>query len=298
MTARLATHPDVADRTPEVLERLLAAGVDVEFVGADFGRRGAGGTGGDALLSVGDSTLDLALVGIRALRGSAADDLTTVAVLPRLEPRDVLVTMSGRAVSLADLPEGARVGLIGRRRHALLAAHRPDLVAVSLDRETLREVAGVRGEESTGTSDASGGVDALVMSALDARFVGLVDATVEALDAKAWLPEPGQGALALVARHPIAEATALDHLPTRTALRAELALLEALDAPHDAPLGCLAQPSGRWIRLWAAALSPDGRRLVRSDLTGPLDEPEGLGASVARQLVERGFGLVLDGISG
>ena len=51
--------------------------------------------------------------------------------------------------------------------------------------------------------------------------------------------------------------------------------------PPDAPLGCLAQPSGRWIRLWAAAASADGRRLVRSDLTGPLDEPEGLGAAVS-----------------
>lgn len=294
MTARLATHPDVSDRTAQVLERLLAAGVDVEFVGAEFGGGGRprADTDCDPLLGVSDFTLDLALVGIRALRSSTADDLTTVAVLPRLEPRDVLVTLSGRAIPLVELPRGARVGLVGPRRRAFLSAHRPDLEAIGLPRETLHEVASARGEGVDRTLDGLR-LDALVMSALDARAVGLVDATVEALDAKAWLPEPGQGALALVARHPIAEATALDHLPTRTALRAELALLEALDAPPDAPLGCLAQPSGRWIRLWAAAASADGRRLVRSDLTGPLDEPEGLGAAVARQLEGRGFGIVL-----
>jgi hydroxymethylbilane synthase len=293
MTARLATHRDVADRTADVLERLVGSGVDVEFVGAELGAAGAASESDrDPLRGVAEGTIDLALVGIRALRDSAADDLTTVAVLPRMEPRDVLVTMSGRAVPLAELARGARVGLVGRRRRAFLAAHRADLEAVELDRDALRRLVRLRGADAASRDPE---LDALVMSALDARTAGLVDATVEALDAKSWLPEPGQGALALVARHPIAEATALDHLPTRTALRAELALLEALDAPDEAPLGCVAQPSGRWIRLWAAAASLDGMRLVRSDRTGPLDEPEGLGAAVARQLVERGFGMVLEG---
>ena len=73
-----------------------------------------------------------------------------------------------------------------------------------------------------------------------------------------------------------------------------IAFLDALDASPDAPLGSLAQPSGRLVRLWAAALGPDGRRLVRSDLTAPLDEPELLGASVARQLRARGAALVLE----
>jgi hydroxymethylbilane synthase len=119
----------------------------------------------------------------------------------------------------------------------------------------------------------------------------------EVLDPRAWLPAPGQGAVAIVARHPIAEATALDHLPTRLAVRAELALLDALSValgpPEGAAIGALAQTSGRWIRLWGMVASPDGRYLVRSDLTGPLDEPCVLGGSVARQLLERGAGRLL-----
>ncbi|MDH3270397.1 MAG: hypothetical protein OEN56_03645 [Gemmatimonadota bacterium] len=273
MTARLATHPDVADRTTQVLDRLVAAGVDVEFVGHD--PRSAG-----TLAALEGGVIDLALVGIGALRESRSEHLTTVAVLPRDEVRDVLVTLSGRAARLSDLPAGSRVGLAGPRRAAFLAAHRPDVEAVELDRGSFEEPRLL-------------GVDAVVMSALDARYAGLVDQTVEVLDPRAWLPEPGQGALALVARHPIAEATALDHLPTRTALRAELALLDALGVDHSATLGCFAQPSGRWIRLWAAAASTDGRRLVRSDRTGPLDEPEGLGSAVARELAARGVGRVL-----
>lgn len=273
MTARLTIHPDVAARTSGVLERLLAAGVDVEPSGV------AAGT--DPLGAVRAGTVDLALVGIQALRGSAADDLTTVAVLPRQEVRDVLVGLSGPPRPLHALPPGARVGVLGARRHAFLRAHRPDLDPVSL----LDTPIGAEG----GASE----LDAVVISAIEARQADLEDAIVEALDIRAWLPEPGQGVLALVARHPIAEASALDHLPTRTALRAELALLEALSTDRTSLLGCVAQPSGRWIRLWAGAASADGTRLVRSDRTGPLDEAEALGAEVAREMQARGYGLVV-----
>jgi hydroxymethylbilane synthase len=78
-------------------------------------------------------------------------------------------------------------------------------------------------------------------------------------------------------------------------LRAELGLLDALGFGPEVAFGSLAQPSGRLMRLWAAVASVDGERLVRSDLTGPLDEPELLGASVAGQLTQRGAGIVLEG---
>jgi len=186
---------------------------------------------------------------------------------------------TGSPSTLSDVPAGARIGVVGRRREAFLRAHRPDLEPVQCVLEDLI------------SSEAP--VDASILSALEARDAGLVDQVSEALDPKSWLPEPGQGVLALIARHPIAEATALDHLPTRTAMRAELALLDALEVEADAPLGSLAQPSGGSIRLWAAAVSADGQRLVRSDLTGPLDEPEALGSAVAKQLVGRGIRLVM-----
>ncbi|MEM7415949.1 MAG: hypothetical protein AAF389_10665 [Gemmatimonadota bacterium] len=275
MTARLATHPLVSERTASVLERLGAAGVDVEQ--AELG------SSQDPLAQVRDGAIDLALVGIDALRGSAGDGLTTVAVLPREEVRDVLVPVESRATSWTELPAGARIGVFGARRRAFLSVHRPDAVAVELDGDDAAAVL---------AGSVRDDVDALIVSMISARAAGRVEAAVEALDPKAWLPAPGQGALTLVARHPIAEATALDHLPTRTALRTELALLDALDAPLDSSLGCLAQPSGRWIRLWAAAASEEGRRLVRCDLTRPLDEPESLGSAVAAELRSRGYALV------
>lgn len=288
MTPRLATHPDVAARAAEVRDRLVAAGVDVEPTVA--GARGHDqryeqrNARLDPLVGIRERSVDLALVGVQALRGTSADGLTLLAVLPREDPRDALVVFGRDPAPLRALPAGSRVGVHGPRRRAFLLAHRPDLEAVEFDDDGADP-----GEIRTA------GLGAAIIGSADARRRELGGRIAEVLDPRSWLPEPGQGAVALVARHPIAEVTALDHLPTRTALRAELALLDALDAPADAALGSLAQPSGRMVRLWAAMASPDGTRFVRSDLTAPLDEPELLGASVARQLRMRAAG-VLEGV--
>ena len=282
MTARLATHPDVAARAADVRDRLVAAGVDVEPVASDSP---AGAP--DPLTGIRERSVDLAVVGLGALRGTGADGLTLLAVLPREDPRDVLIAVGREPTQLRGLPAGSRVGVSGARQRAFLMAHRPDIAPVEI----------VHDEGSDPLTNVRG-LDAAVLGWSQARRAAAGARVAEVLDPRSWPPHPGQGMVALVARHPIAEVTALDHLPTRTALRAELALLDALDAPTDAALGCLAQPSGRMVRLWAAVASADGARLVRSDLTAPLDEPELLGAAVAKQLRGRGVELVLEGVGG
>ena len=263
-----------------MLARLSAAGVDVEPVSGPS--RGAVADS-DPLAELQEGHLDLAVVGMDALRGAAAEGLAMLAVLPREDARDVLVHVGGVRAPLMELRRGARVGLSGSRRAALLRAHRPDLEPVEVDGIGDRSLPSLEGA----------GLDAAILWSGEVRRSGLAARTTELLDARSWPPDPGRGAVAIIGRHPIAEVTALDHLPTRTALRAELALVDALDLPGRAAVGALAQPSGRIMRLWAAVASEDGRRVVRADLTGPLDEPEQLGVSVARVLEARGSDLVL-----
>lgn len=269
MTLRLATHPDVAHRWPGVRDGLGAAAPDTE----------AGPVIVDPVRSVFPPEADLVMVGLAALRRPGAGDLHMVAVPPRGDVRDVLVTR-GSGASLRSLRGGARVGVEGARRTAFLGAHRPDLIGVPLaSAEAVAEV-------------SAGRLDAAILAVEAARLLDTGELGMEILDPRAWLPEPGQGIVALVSRRPHAEAAALDHAPTRAALEAELALMEALDASGGA-IGAVAQASGRSIRLWAAVASPDGRRLVRADLTGVIEAPDSLGVSVARLLSERGAAQLL-----
>lgn len=212
--------------------------------------------------------------------------LVVGAVPPRPEPRDLLLPAEG-VPTLATLPAGARVALAGARRRALLAAHRPDLEAVDLPD---------RPEETVGPFLRGGGADAAVLAAHEARVAGLSDAASEILEPKAWLPAPGQGAsLLLVRAEDAASLEALEplHRPaTLAALSAEASLAPALELGADAPLGALALPYGRWLRLWAILLSGDGRRAVRADLSGSDRRPRALGREVAALLLERGAGLL------
>jgi hydroxymethylbilane synthase len=280
VTARLAIHEAVKWSSRDVLARLTTSSVDVEVIPEPPPEACPDG---DPLAGLREGHLDLAVVGIRALRGAAAEGCTLLAVLPREEPRDVVVVLNGEPKPLRDLPPDARVAVDGARRAAFVRAHRPDVEIVELGARSGRQAL-----EGSGAS-------ALVLWAGEARRAGLGGKVSEMLDPRSFPPDPGRGAVAILGRHPIAEVTALDHLPTRTALRAELALLDALDVPEGAAVGSLAQPSGRILRLWAAAASLDGHRVVRADLTAPLDEPEQLGASVARAMTARGVALVLDG---
>jgi hydroxymethylbilane synthase len=244
----------------------------------------------EALLErLADGAVDAALVASRpgspATRAAEVPGLAVGAVPLRPEPRDVLVATE--AATLATLPDGARVALAGQRRRALLAAHRPELEAVDLP---------ARGAEAVEAFLRGGGADAAVLAAHVAREAGLSHAATEVLQPKAWLPGAGQGASVLLVRagdHGTREALApLHHAPTGAALEAEAAVGRALGLGADAPLGALALPYGRWLRLWTLLLSRDGRRVVRADRSGSDLRPAELGREVAAVLLDRGAGLL------
>jgi hydroxymethylbilane synthase len=162
---------------------------------------------------------DCAVHSLKDLPTADPDGLTLVALLPREDPRDALVTAPGvTARSLAELPLGARVGTSSLRRRAQLAAARPDLVLCEL-----------RGNVGTRLRKIDEGqVDAALLAAAGLKRLGLGERIVALLDAPGWLAAPGQGAIAVQARahdDRLREVLArLDHAPTRFAVTAERAL--------------------------------------------------------------------------
>lgn len=280
MTYRLATTPDTMTQAHWVRDRLAEAGTEVNVSLVDNGS-------GDPLDAFGRGDAALALVAGTRLRFRKREGLPILAVPLRAEPRDMLVTPTGASTSLRTLPSGAKVGVSGGRRRAFLRAHRPDLVAVPLTNGTTPAVA-----------IESGIADAAILGVAEARRAGLGALGAEVFDPKEWLPAPGQGALALIGAHDLSTLPGLefvDHEPSRIALETELSLVDALSVPAGSAVGALAQPTGRWIRLWAAAASEDGSAMTRSDLTGAFDDPRGIAQAVAHQMIERGLATVLSG---
>jgi hydroxymethylbilane synthase len=240
--------------------------------------------------------LDEALLGDRVqLAVHSLKDLPTllpnglcVAATPtRVDPRDVLVGPENSPVTLASLKQDAVVGTSSLRRVSLLQAFRRDVTPRT-----------IRGNVDTRLRKLDEGeFDAIILAAAGLIRLGLAGRVSEWLERTSWLPAPGQGALAIVTREEDAETRklvgALNDTESFGAVSAERTFLESLGGGCQVPIGALGIPYDQKLRLWGLVASPDGRRVVRGDLTGHLADPEALGNELADLLRERGAGSIL-----
>jgi hydroxymethylbilane synthase len=237
-----------------------------------------------------EGRVDLAVHSLKDLPTESPPGLSIGAIPEREDARDVLIASEGSGATLLTLPAGARIGTSSLRRMALVRASRPDL-----------RVEDIRGNVETRIRRVDEGeFDGIVLAAAGVRRLGLAGRISEFLEAGSWLPAPGQGALAIVVRSEDRAGAGwlqpLDHEPTRAATEAERALLHALGAGCRLPVAALGLPFDGEIRLRGLVASPDGRRLVRAEATGPAGSAVALGEHVAGRLLERGADLLLGAI--
>lgn len=132
----------------------------------------------------------------------------------------------------------------------------------------------------------------IVVEAARLARKGLLGHAADCLPPERFLPAPGQGAVAVLARedNPAAlEAAArIDDPAARAAWEAEGALVERLAAAPDSPVGAYASVGPGGLRLTGAAYSADGAEEVRGEVSGPAGRARELGASLAGRLLEKG----------
>jgi hydroxymethylbilane synthase len=225
----------------------------------------------------------------------SAKDMTSVmveglvlgAVPRRADPRDGLV-----GCRLADLPPGGLIATGSARRRAQLADLRPDLSFTDVRGNMERRVS--RGED--------GSVTAVVVAVAAMERLGWTTRLTDILDPVVVLPQAGQGAIAVqcraddqVTRELLA---AIDHEQSHAALRAERSVLAGLGGNCSVPVGAWAQtsPGLSHLHLHGLVASADGRTVIRMSRTG--DDPEALGAAVARALLIDGGGSGISGFEG
>jgi len=233
--------------------------------------------------------VDLAVHSLKDLPTGPAAGIVLAAVPPRDDPRDALVARDG--AKLADLPPGARIGTGSPRRAAQLLGLRADLRCVP-----------IRGNAGTRLGKVSEGeLDAVVLAYAGLARIGHVGAITQVFEPDEMLPAPGQGALAVECREDDAGLAALLQAVTDeasvAAVTAERSLLEALEAGCSAPIGAYAAvtPAGvvppgkhRQLRMQAAVMSPDGRRMLRAHGDAAAAGAWQLGRDLAAELLRTG----------
>lgn len=242
----------------------------------------------DALLA-GD--VDVVVHSFKDLPTAKAEGIEVVAVPPREDPRDALVAAGG--LGLDELPEGAKVGTGSPRRRAQLLRQRPDL-----------EVVDIRGNVDTRLGrvldqsiEPERRLDAVVLAAAGLRRLGRERLVTHTLDLVRWPTAPAQGALAVEMRTEVADETEAalrdivarsDHRNTRLAACIERDVLRTLEAGCAAPLGVSAVVSDDTVTVTATVYALDGSGEVTARAAADIDEADGLGAAVARDLLAAG----------
>ncbi len=230
-----------------------------------------------------EGRVDAAVHSLKDLPTEDSPGLSIGLIPERADARDVLITPEG--YKLDDLPQGAVVGTSSNRRTAQLLAYRPDLSVKSIRGNVDTRLRKVNTDE----------YDAIVLAAAGVTRLGLQAHISQYLPYEIMLPAPGQGALAVQCRagdeSNLNILRALEHPPTRLAVTAERAFLEALGGGCSLPVGALATVTAGEMELQGVIASPDGVRIQR--LRATHSDPIELGRELARRAIADGAGALL-----
>jgi hydroxymethylbilane synthase len=210
------------------------------------------------------------------------------AITVREDARDCLV--SNESASLETLRPGSIIGTSSLRREAQLRERHPGLAVKPL-----------RGNLDTRLAKLDRGeCQALVLASAGLKRLGLASRIRAMLEPEQSLPAPGQGALAIecrehdeVLRKHVAP---LDDPATSACVLAERALSRALSGDCRLPLAAYALADGAQIHLRGLVALPDGSKVVRAELKGPISAPEHLGEALAGNLRRLGADAILSAL--
>lgn len=227
--------------------------------------------------SVFDNEADIAVHSFKDLP-TAAEPRTHLVIPVREDRREALIARDG--MTLAELPEGARVGTSAPRRISQLKAIRPDL-----------DIRPLRGNiDSRMGRVTDGELDAVVLAFAGLTRVGLGTKATQVFDPNEFMPAPAQGALAVECRADDGYAReAVDKLVSAddtTCAMAERTVLAVLEAGCTAPVASTATIDGGRITLRGGVFALDGSAQLVEEAAGT--DPVELGHEVAEKLFAGG----------
>ena len=234
----------------------------------------------EVAMEAGDA--DIAVHSMKDVPADMPEGFCIAAVLERANPADALV-----GKNLGELAQGARVGSSSLRRQAQLMALRPDI-----------RVEPLRGSVNTRLQKLEDGqYDAIILACAGLERLGLEAHISEIFSPDQMLPAAAQGIIGIECLEDRTELLQLlkllDHAATRTVITAERAVAKQLQADCQSPVATFGEIDGTTLNLRAMVASPDGREIIREQVSGPADDPLALGISLSGKLLDMGAAALL-----
>lgn len=206
------------------------------------------------------------------------------AMLERADARDVLVCGPRiSATSMAEVPEGARIGTGSLRRVAQIRARFPQIVTATVRGNVDTRIAKADGDELEGVILAAAGIQRMGFASRISAFIPIEEI----------VPAVGQGAIGIEIRtdDPFIEEVchAVGHGPTEFCVGIEREILFALNGGCQVPIGAYARYEDDRIAVDAVVASLDGKRMARVSrrFDGEMGQ-KAIADEVIRDLASRG----------
>ncbi|SKC33910.1 Porphobilinogen deaminase [Photobacterium piscicola] len=233
---------------------------------------------------------DIAVHSMKDVPVEFPEGLGLVTICKREDPRDAFV--SNNYDSIDDLPQGAIVGTSSLRRQCQLRSQRPDLIVNDL-----------RGNVNTRLRKLDEGqYDAIILATAGLKRLKMNDRIRCEIAPETSLPAVGQGAVGIECRlddQRVRQLLApLNHQPTATRVLCERAMNNRLQGGCQVPIGSYAELQDDTIWLRALVGEPDGSIIVRAEISGPIENAEQLGLTLADELLANGAKEILDRLYG
>jgi hydroxymethylbilane synthase len=231
---------------------------------------------------------DLAVHSMKDVPMEFPEGLGLAVICEREDFRDAFV--SNKYARLEELPQGAIVGSSSLRRQCQLHVARPDLVIRDL-----------RGNVNTRLRKLDQGeFDAIILASAGLIRLDMRPRIRQYLPPEISLPAGGQGAVGVETR--IADTTTrellipLHHETTALCVQAERAMNRRLQGGCQVPIAALGLIEGDQLHLRGLVGTVDGKRVLRSEISGNKDMSEELGDIVAEDLLRQGAAAILEAL--
>lgn len=230
--------------------------------------------------AVAEGRVEFAVHSLKDVPAELPEELV-LACIPKREPaNDIFISKDGS--TLDSIKSGAVIGTSSLRRAVQVTRRRPDLA-----------VKPIRGNIETRIRKiGDGNFDGIVLAQAGIQRLGL-DVKYEKLPFDTFMPSPGQGALAIVARKDnrgvLEMLKKIEDKISRNAVEAERSLSIFVDSGCRFPVGALASQDGERLTLQVTVYSVDGSRHISVTRDSGADRAHELGRQVASELSAKGI---------
>lgn len=222
--------------------------------------------------------IDIAVHSLKDMPAKVPEELTIAAVSKREDPRDVLISLSGK--SLEELACDAVIGTSSIRREVQVKRLKPGLVIKMLRGNVPTRIDKLDRNE----------YDAIILAAAGLKRLGLANRCTQYFTVEQMVPSVGQGALG-IETHKDADVEYLKmsvhNEEAFLTTRAERAYMNHLNGSCSTPIAAHGVITGTRMKLYGFLAAEDQSDALWDWVEGSVQESHLLGITLAKRMMER-----------